>query len=248
MGYGGLYTSMAGLELAGQKLDTVSQNLANVNTQGYLAAQTAAVALPYTGHSALPGADVITVAQPPDTRDAAFEQTGDPFNVAVHDGWLAVQTASGQVALTRNGALMQASDGLLTTINGNPVLNANGVPISLPRFKSMTIATNGEISVVPAGAAGDTPKVIGTLMLAATPAGGDLVPLGNSLYGLPAGQTTPQPASQASAQQGYLEGSNVDPVRSMMDIIAASRSYSLQTRLVSAGSNTQTSLDQVLDT
>lgn len=245
MALGGLYTSMAGLETSSERLDTVAQNLANVNTQGYAAQQTAAMALPYAGSNPLPGADVIALGQGTNTTDGPIKQTGAPYDVAVQGGWLVVQTRDGGQALTRNGHLAQNAANLLTTATGEPVLSENGTPISLPALRNITIARDGSISGIPLGAAGSAAQSFGKLFLAKTPAGGNLRPLGDSLYALPTG-TTPQPATEATVVQGSLEGSNVDQVKSMMDLIAVSKTYKLETEVMGKSAQSQSALDQIL--
>lgn len=245
MANGSLYTSMAGLETAQQRLSTVSQNLANADTQGYAAQQTAALGLPYTGTNALPGADVISLGQSVDTQAGAFKHTGSPFDVAVQHGWLVVGTRSGGKALTRAGALAQAANGLLVTQDGNPVLNQAGNPISLPRLKTVTISSDGTITGIPAGAASQTPMSYGRIFLAATPAKGSLTPLGNSLYALPKGRA-PTPSAKARAKQGYLEQSNVNPVETMINMISASKNYRLQTQVVSKDAKQASALDRIM--
>ncbi|TMV87870.1 flagellar hook basal-body protein [Thioclava sp. BHET1] len=245
MALGGLYTTMAGLETSAQRLDTVSQNLANVNTQGYAAAQTRAMALPYVGTNPVPGADVISLGENADTRDGPIEPTGAPLDVAVQGGWLVVQTQSGDQALTRNGHLATNSANLLVTATGAPVLGASGRPISLPALRNVTIAPDGTISGIAAGVSGGRPQAYGKLLLAQTPAGGNLVPLGNSLYGLPPGATA-QASDTASVQQGALEGSNVNSVNAMMDLISVSKTYQLETQVMGKSAATETALDQIL--
>ncbi|GHD98120.1 hypothetical protein U879_11760 [Defluviimonas sp. 20V17] len=245
MALGGLYTSMAGLETSSERLDTVAQNLANANTQGYAAQQTAAMALPYHGQAAPGGADVIALGEATDTSAGPVTQTGAPYDVAVQGGWLVVQTENGGQALTRDGHLAQNAQNLLTTASGQPVLGANGTPISLPALRDITIARDGSISGIPASAVGGQAQNFGKLFLAQTPAGGALRPLANSLYALPPG-TAPQPAPAATVTQGALEGSNVDQVKAMMDLIDVSKSYKLETQVMGKTAQTQTALDQIL--
>lgn len=246
MAFNGIYTSMASLETSTQKLDTIAQNLANSNTEGYAAVQTSAVALRYQGPAAVPGADVVSVGENADTRAGSFKQTGSPFDVVVKGGWLVAQTQGGQIGLTRNGSLAIGANGLLTTAAGDLVLGSNGTPISLPELRSMTVASNGEISGISAASTANTPQVFGRLLLAATPASGALVPMGDTLYSLPAGQAKPTTAPNAQVEQGYLENSNVNSVKSMIDLIDTQRNYSFETQVVTSSSKTATSLDQVL--
>lgn len=245
MALGGLYTTMAGLETASQRLDTVSENLANVNTQGYAAAQTAAMALPYRGENAPPGDDVISLGLNADTSDGPIQHTGAPLDVAVQGGWLVVQTPDGARALTRDGHLVTNAANLLVTATGAPVLGTSGRPISLPALREVTIAPDGTISGIPAGVTGGQPQAYGKLMLAGTPTGGNLRPMGNNLYGLPSGASLQQ-ANSASVQQGALEGSNVNSVKSMMDLIAVSKNYQLEAQVMGKSAATQTALDQIM--
>jgi len=94
---------------------------------------------------------------------------------------------------------------------------------------------------VPASTPGGPTQTYGQINLVATPSG-TLTPLSGTLYSPPAGATL-SPASNGSLQQGYLNGSNVDPTQSMMEMIADSRSYQLQADLM----KTQTGSDQNLN-
>lgn len=239
-----LYIAMAGLETATVNLSTVAQNLANANTQGYAAAATAAMAVPFQGTAAIPGADVIPLQESSNTAAGSFEKTGDPFDIAVKGGWLVAQ-AAGQQVLTRNGVLAQSAGGLLTTQTGEPLVGVDGAPISLPKLQKIEVSQDGTISGIPVGALIQQPQVYGQLMLADTPANGQLTPMGNSLYAIPGGGA-PTPAANATVQQGYVEGSNVSSVSAMVDMLDTTRSFQLQTQIVQDGAKSETSLDQVL--
>lgn len=236
---------MAGLETATGKLDSVAQNLSNTNTQGYAAMETVAMALPFKGEAAEPGADVISLAEGTNTANGTLQRTGNPFDVAVNGGWLVVKTTNGGEALTRNGALSQAANGFLSTQTGEPVVGVGGAPISLPILQKIEISQDGTISGILAGAATQQPQVYGRLMIASSPANGQLTPLGNSLYSLSAGGQ-PVVAPNAVVEQGYLEGSNVNSVSAMISMINATKSFQLQTQLVQASAKTETALDQVM--
>jgi flagellar basal-body rod protein FlgF len=245
--YAGLYTAMAGLETASGQLATIAQNVANANTVGYSQAETAAMALPYQGAAALPGADVTPLQEEVDTRAGAFKRTGGTFDVAVHDGWLLVQTPSGGLGVTRDGALAQGPDGVLVTESGAPVLDANQQPISLPPLDGLTISSDGSISGIPAGSASQQPRVFGQLYLAATPPAGAMTPIGDSIYALQPG-AQPTTAANATTVQGTLEESNVDPVSSMVGLISEERSFSLLTQTISKSGQVQGQLDQIMTT
>jgi flagellar basal-body rod protein FlgF len=162
----------------------------------------------------------------------------------VKDGWFVVQ-AGGQLALTRNGVLAQSTGGLLTTQTGEPLIGADGAPISLPKLQKIEVSQDGTISGIPVGALIQQPQVYGQLMLASTPANGQLTPTGNSLYAIPSG-AAPTPATNATVQQGYIEGSNVSSVSAMVEMLDTSRSFQLQTQIVQDTAKSEASLDQIL--
>ncbi|HUC18837.1 MAG TPA: flagellar hook basal-body protein [Acetobacteraceae bacterium] len=240
-----LFTAMAGLEVESGKLDTIAENVSNTDTIGYAAAQTAALALPYAGENSPSGADVTPLDEGTDIAEGPIQRTGSPLDLAVKGGWLVVQAPDGGVALTRNGILLQGADGALVTQDGDPVLDANEQPINLPPLKDLQISQDGTISGIPTSSDVQQASVYGTLFIAATPQNARLVPLGGTLYGL---QDNAQPTQATNAQvmQGYLEGSNVDPVQSMVDMISGTRSFQLLSQIVSGSGNAEQSLNQVL--
>jgi flagellar basal-body rod protein FlgF len=226
-----LYTSMAGLQAITARMEATSSNLANVQTPGYAAVQAVTEAAPYAGANAPGGADAVALAPGPDTTQGALTHTGDPFNVGLSgNAWLQVQTPNGSTALTRDGSLELSAAGILTDTAGDPVLNAGGAPISLPSLAKLEIGADGTISGVPASSPGGPAQSFGQLGMVATPAGG-LTDLGNSLFA-PATGAPLTPATGAKLEQGYLNGSNVDPTQAMMELIQDSRSYQLQTQMM----------------
>jgi flagellar basal-body rod protein FlgF len=238
-----LYTSMAGLQEIDARMQATASNLANVQTPGYLAIQATYEAAPYTGANAPTGADAVAVTPNPDTTPGSLTQTGDPLDVAVGgDAWLQVQTPNGN-AITRAGSLQISSAGLLTDSAGNPVLSTTGQPISLPTLNKLEIGTDGTVSGIPANQTGaPIAQNYGQINLVATPAG-NLTPLSGTLFAAPAGAAL-QPATDGTLEQGYLNASNVDPTKAMMDMISDSRSYQLQTDMMT---KTQSGGDQGLN-
>jgi flagellar basal-body rod protein FlgF len=219
---------MAGLQAITARMDAVSSNLANAQTPGYAAVQAMTEAAPYTGANAPGGADAVALTPGPDTTQGPLSHTGDPFDVGLSgNAWLQVQTAAGN-ALTRNGSLQLSAAGILTDAEGDPVLDAGGSPISLPSLAKLEIGADGTVSGVPSSSPGGLAQSFGKIALVTAPASG-LTDLGNSLF---APAVTPLPATGAKLEQGYLNGSNVDPTQSMMDLIQDSRSYQLQTELM----------------
>jgi flagellar basal-body rod protein FlgF len=238
------YTTMAGLQAVSARMDALSSNLANLQTPGYSAVQALTEAAPYEGGAAPVGADVVALAPGADTTAGALSHTSNPMNLGLTgDAWLEVQTANGP-ALTRNGAVQITADGLLADSNGNPLLNVNGTPISLPQLASLSIGSDGTISGVPASQPGAQSQNYGQLNLVSTPSA-PMTSLGGSLFA-PADPNALQQSQAGSVSQGYLNASNVDPTSEMVELVDASRSYQLQTELMKSQSGNGQQLNSFL--
>jgi flagellar basal-body rod protein FlgF/flagellar basal-body rod protein FlgG len=142
----------------------------------------------------------------------ALVPTGNPLDLGIDGpGFLTVQTPNG-VGYTRNGALQVSAKGQLVTATGDLVLGANG-PISLPAGANVTVSGDGTISANGA--------IAGKLQLVDFSANADPQSMGGANYTAPANQVTPSTTSQL--RQGMLEGSNVNPVSSVVELIDAQR-------------------------
>ncbi|HYP64399.1 MAG TPA: flagellar hook-basal body complex protein [Acidocella sp.] len=239
-----LYTGMAGLQSITARMQAVAGNLANAQTPGYAALQ--AITQPdfYDGSNAPAGADAAALNNGPDTAQSAPRETGDPMNVALSgDAWLQVQTANGN-ALTRDGSLAISSTGLLTDSSGNPVLDTNGQPISLPSLTKLEIGSDGTVSGVAASDPTGPARQYGQIALIATPSG-TLTPLSGTLYQPPSGAAL-IPSTNGALHQGYLNESNVDTTQSMMELISDSRSYQMQTDMMKSQSTASTDLNTLV--
>jgi flagellar basal-body rod protein FlgF len=238
------YTTMAGLQAVGARMEALSSNLANLQTPGYSAVQALAEAAPYEGGAAPSAADVVALTPGADTKAGALNHTGNPMDLGLAgDAWLEVQTAKGP-ALTRNGAVQITTDGILADSNGNPVLDVSGNPISLPQLASLSIGSDGTISGVPASQPGAQSRVYSQINLVATPAA-PMISLGGSLFA-PADPNALQQSQSGSVSQGYLNGSDVNPTSEMVELVDASRSYQLQTELMKTQSSNGQQLNSFL--
>jgi flagellar basal-body rod protein FlgF len=227
---------MAGLQGISARMDATSANIANANTTGYAAVQAATEASTYSGANAPSGADSAVLTPGPDTTPGPVSQTGDPFNVAIGgDAWLQVQMPNGTSALTRNGSLQVNNAGILVDSAGNPLLGVAGQPISLPTLTKLEIGADGTVSGIPASQPNGPAQTFGQISMVATPPG-YLQPLSGTLMLPPTGATLVADPN-ATLHQGFLNGSNVDPTKSMMDMISDSRSYQLQSDLLKNQNN-----------
>lgn len=208
-------------------VDNIANNLANVSTSGFkqtlLQVQSndpMAISRNQTepgNHSvSAPVGDLGMGSQVFDTptsfEQGALQQTGNPLDVAINgDGFFTIQTPQG-VRYTRDGAFVRNAQGLLSTHDGNLVLGQNGGPVNLPQ---------GDISVSPDGSVSVDGAVADKLQLTSF---GNLHNLGkqggNLFYDNGA---NPQTSTTSSVSEGYLEGSNANVVRSMVDLITAQR-------------------------
>jgi len=239
-----LYTEMAGLQSITARMEAVAANLANQETPGYAAVQAQTEAADYEGANAPPGADAVVLTPGPDLMQGSPSHTGDPLNVALGgDAWLEVQTDAGP-ALTRDGSLSLTSSGILTDSSGNPVLGVGGSPISLPQLAKLEIGEDGTVSGVPAGNPSGPAQAYGQINMVATPAG-ELTPLSGTLYMPPAGAAL-TPSTDGKMEQGYINGSNVDPTQAMIEMISDSRSYQLQTDMMKTQSGPDAGLNTLL--
>lgn len=239
-----LYTSMAGLQDISEKMRAIAGNLANSQTPGYEAIQTATHAQFYQGANAPIGAAARLDTLQPDSTPGPLKHTGSALDVGITgNAWLQVQTPNG-TALTRNGSLSVSASGMLTDSSGNPILSTNGMAISLPPLDKIQIGNDGTISGVLSGSGDNHAKVLAQIGLVSTPAGG-LSPLGGSLYKV-SPDSALTPTSNGALHQGYLNDSNVNPTEAMMDMINSSRSYQLQTELIKNQSSASQDLNNLL--
>lgn len=218
-----------------------SNNLANVNTTGFRAQIGDLRAVPINGPAADGGqSDVVTQDAGHSRKEGPLQHTNAPWDVALHGkGWLLTKTASGQMALSRDGRLHRGQDGLVRDSSGAVVMGANKNPISLPQLQHIEIGSDGTISGVPKGQGTQQAQQFNQLFIAQTPPG-HLKRLGDSQFAVPSNDGNVQRANRTQVKQGYLEGSDVSSVKAMTQLISDTRSFQIESRLV-RGSQTMSS-------
>jgi flagellar basal-body rod protein FlgF len=246
----GLYTSASGALVAESMADNVANNLANVNTSGFkqtlLQIQSTPALDIYriqtdpgkTAGNPLPGKPVaqevgllgtgVQIYDTPTSFDqGGLQNTGNPLDVAISNNsnaFFTIQTPAG-VRYTRDGEFAQDGQGFLRTQDGNFVLSTQGQPIQFqPGGGTITIQSDGTIYQNPAVAAGQSAQqvAVGQLQLTQFNSLLNLRPEGANNYN-PSGNAGPAPAANATVQQGYIETSNANVVKSMVDLITAER-------------------------
>jgi flagellar basal-body rod protein FlgG len=242
-----LYSAATGMEAQQLNLNTIANNLANVNTPGFKRSKIEFQDLLYQKPTRASGSDSgggnlvptgIEVGN--GSRVAAtskvFTQgqltsTGEKFDVAIQgDGFFEVQRPDGTLAFTRDGSFKLNAQGQVVNIDGLPVLS--GFQPIPPGSNSVNIAENGQVTVQ--SSTGSTSFRL-SLTRFANPSG--LRSMGGNLYEETAASGTPetgQPseAGFGSVMQGYIESSNVNIVEEMVNLIVAQRAYEINSKSI----------------
>jgi flagellar basal-body rod protein FlgF len=234
-----IYTAMTGASHVMLQQAAVSQNLANVNTPGFRAAINTFRAVPLVGDGLPTRTFVVDSSSGSDFSQGASQETGNPLDVAVQgSGWIALQTADGSEAYTRNGNLQVNPNGILQTLSGIDVAGDSG-PITIPPNTQITIGKDGTISTVPSGVKPVPSTVVGRIKLV-NPPNAQMVRGDDGLFRTKDGKAA-EPDANVVLNSGSLENSNVNAVGAMVDMISLARSYDMQIKmLTSADSNAKT--------
>lgn len=242
----GVYTALSGSMAQSLKMDTIANNLANVNTpafkkdqqvfQEYLTAnekppsviQVPKVPASIESFYDLQGGDKSYV----DTKGTytVFEQgglkpTGNSLDVAIDgDGFFEVATPTG-VKLTRSGNFTLDGNGQIVTKEGFPVLKS-GVAGEDPSTRTLKFNGQGSITITDTGDVLEREQLVGKLSLVKVANLDGLKKIGNSLYDFKSNQNAEVLGIQnPSLKQGFLETSNVNIVQEMTDMIQTQRIF-----------------------
>lgn len=255
-----LWSAASGLQAQQLKVDTIANNLANVNTTGFKASRVVFQDLAYLTYSARGsqgtgtgnattangaaaagplvqvGAGVGPGTLLRDLTPGQLEATEQPFDLAIDGpGFFRVKLADGSFAYTRNGHFGVNRDRLLVDAAGNPVLTVGGQTITLPQDWTMvSIEPNGNVVALLANGTSSSVGQIGVAGFT-NPAG--LEAMGGGLYRSTAASgdarvVAPGASGTGQLRQGFLEGSNVQVVAEMVNLIVAQRAYELSAKAV----------------
>jgi flagellar basal-body rod protein FlgF len=233
----GLYVAVSAQVALERRMETIADNIANMNTVGYRAtgvsfesemARTGDTTLNYVSS----GANFIS------RRLGGLIKTDNPLDFAVQgDGWFGVKTATG-TAYTRDGRARIDESGMLRSLNGDPLLDAGETPI-------MVDSAAGPVSVAADGMITQDGRQVGAIGLFAIDPAAHLRRTENS------GVVPDIPArpildfTRDSVVQGAVESSNVDPVREMTRLIDVSRAFD---GVAAESSQTESSLQDAIKT
>ena len=234
-----IFLSMAGAKATMQRQDTIANNLANVSTPGFRAELQAFRAVPVQGSGASTRVYALETTTGYDASPGAITATGRNLDVAAKgNAWLTVQALDGTEAYTRGGSLDVSSDGTLTTRGGLPVMGDGG-PLQVPPNTAVSIGSDGVISAKSADGKSST---IGKLKLV-TPETA-LTRGEDGLFRATSGDLSAD--DTARVQDGALEGSNVNPVETMVSMISAARQFEAQIKLIQTAEANEKAASQLL--
>jgi flagellar basal-body rod protein FlgG len=245
--------SIAATGMAAQQtnVEVIANNVANINTTGFKRARAEFTDLLYETERAAgtPATDDETLIPEGNTiglgvRTAAIRnlhmqgtlaRTGNEYDLALNGiGWFQVQGEANEIVYTRDGAFNKNANGQLVTLDGKLVIPEITVPDDTTK---LSVNQAGQVYAT-IGATGQQ-QLLGQLTIANFPNETGLEPLGGNLFR----ETTasgdailgnPGEAGYASIQQGYLENSNVDPVKEITDLVSAQRAYEMNSKVISA--------------
>ncbi|BAN35520.1 flagellar basal-body rod protein FlgG [Sulfuricella denitrificans skB26] len=256
-----LWIAKTGLDAQQTNIDVISNNLANVSTNGFKRARPVFEDLLYqtlrqpgaqsSQQTQLPtglqlGTGVRPVAVEKIHTQGSLQQTGNALDVAINGkGFLQILMPDGTTAYTRDGSFQVDSQGQMVTSSGYSVQPAITIPSNAT---SVTIGKDGTVSVLQAGSTAVTQ--VGTLQLAGfiNPAG--LQSLGENLFqetaasGAPSANT-PGTNGLGFLNQNYLETSNVNVVEEMVNMIQAQRAYEINSKAVTVSDQMLQKLTQL---
>jgi flagellar basal-body rod protein FlgF len=235
----GLYAAYTGLLARTQALDTAANNLANAGTTGFRAQRdyfrgvlaggvdqdpdsSSQVGQSVNGFGVLGGNRL-------DLGQGELKTTGSPLDLALEgQGFFGINTANG-IRYTRDGAFSRSSTGVLQTGQGEPVLDQNQKPITIPTG-TIYVSPDGSISV----SNGDSSSIVGKVGVFDFPDHSVLTAEGDNRFS--ANGTTPV-AAAASVEQGAVEGANEDAVHGTMQLVLVQRQAEMMQKALSVFNN-----------
>ncbi|MET0029745.1 MAG: flagellar basal-body rod protein FlgF [Candidatus Thiodiazotropha sp.] len=225
-----LYVAMSGAKETLIAQANNSNNLANVNTPGFMEDFNQFRSMPVFG-AGYP-TRVYALDERPDINfdKGSLQATGNSLDLAINgEGYFAVQAPDGSEAYTRRGDLKVDANGLVTNGQGLPVIG-NGGPIALPPFENLEIAPDGTITILPEGATPDALAIIDRIKMV-NPTADQLLKDENGLLRLRDGT---QAAADADTQlvPGMIESSNVNVADALVNMIELSRKFEMQVKMM----------------
>jgi flagellar basal-body rod protein FlgF len=221
-----------------------NHNIANANTVGFRADAVSFVSQPIYGDGYATRVNAVASDSGTDYSSGVMQGTGRNLDVAINGkGYIAVLGTDGKEAYTRSGDLRVSPLGAVTTASGLPVLTEQG-PLNIPPATTVTIGSDGTVSVVPLGLAPSASSQTDTIKLV-NPPQQNLQKGDDGLLRLKDGTKAPTDPT-VTLTSGVLESSNVNGPQSLINMIELQRLYELQVRAMNTFDQTEQSSEQLL--
>ncbi len=243
-----LWIAKTGLDAQQTQLDIITNNLANVSTNGYKRQRGVFEDLLYENvrqpggqssqQSTIPtglqlGTGVKPVSSGRIFTQGGLQQTGNQFDMAINGhGFFQIAMPDGTVAYTRDGSFQVDAAGQLANANGFALSPAISIPATA---SAVTIGQDGTVTAKIAGQTNT--QTIGTIQLVnfVNPAG--LLSVGGNLYTETTASGTPSPNNPGTnglgtLNQAYVESSNVNVVEELVNMIQTQRSYEINSKAI----------------
>ncbi|GAA4119283.1 flagellar basal-body rod protein FlgG [Aminobacter aganoensis] len=246
-----LAIAATGMNAQQTNLEVIANNIANINTTGYKRARAEFSDLLYqvdrtqgvpsrANSSVVPegvsiGLGVKTAAVRNVHIQGGLTNTGNQFDLALTGrGWFQIEGADGQTLYTRAGSFNTNATGQLVTVDGYVVSGGIAIPPD-----ALEVIVNDAGQVFSRLANQTALQLEGQLELANFANEAGLAPLGDNLFAeteASGAAVTGQPGTPgfATIKQGYLENSNVDPVKEITELISAQRAYEMNSKIIQA--------------
>ena len=228
-----VYTAATGLKAHMAAQAAIANNMANVSTTGFRADRVVFDRIELKGGGSrfdarTPAAEEVTDA---DRSLGAMMQTGRNLDVALSGAntWIAVQAPDGTEGYTRRGDLSVSASGTLQTGDGFLVMGSGG-PITIPPYNTLSIGSDGSISIVPQGAEATETTVIDKVKIVSDKGSSTVKGLDNLMH-VRGGGVLPEDMD-AKLAAGTLEQSNVNMTQVLVDMIENQRSYEVQANML----------------
>ncbi|MFZ4649816.1 MAG: flagellar basal-body rod protein FlgG [Rubrivivax sp.] len=256
-----LWVAKTGMEGQQAKLDAISNNLANVGTNGFKRGSVVFEDLMYqnlrqTGaatsdQSALPtglqlGLGVRAASTTRNFSQGTLNQTSSNLDLAIEGhGFFQIQMPDGSTGYTRDGSFQLDANGQM--VNGAGYVLQPGITIPAAA-SSVTISKDGVVTVALPGQT--APTRVGQIQVASfvNPAG--LEPLGGNMYAESASSGAPNAGAPGATghgtlRQGFVEGSNVNVVEELVSMIATQRAYEMNSKAIQTSDQMLQKLGQI---
>ena len=225
-----LYIAMSGAKQTLLAQTSNANNLANAQTTGFKSDFEQFRAMPVFGPGFPSRVYAMTERPGSDMSMGPLQTTGNDLDIAIKgDGWLAVEDAEGKEAYTRAGDLRITPEGRLETGTGIAVLGDDG-PITIPPAEKIDIGSDGTISIIPLGGDAANLAVVNRIKMV-KPELNSLEKLNDGLMHTKDGNEL-EASADVSLVQGALEGSNVNAVSALVEMIELARNFELQTKVM----------------